>query len=41
MENNRSSLDKIAEYLLEKENITGEEFMRLLDSGNSTELQQI
>ena len=41
LENNRSSLDKIAEYLLEKENITGEEFMRLLDSGNSTELQQI
>lgn len=29
---NRDSLDKIAEYLLEKENITGEEFMRLLDN---------
>ncbi len=27
---NLKSLDKIAEYLLEKENITGEEFMRLL-----------
>lgn len=40
LENNRSSLDKIAEYLLEK-NITGEEFMRLLDRDSSTELQQI
>jgi cell division protease FtsH len=28
----RGSLDKIAEYLLEKENITGEEFMKLLDA---------
>jgi cell division protease FtsH len=32
LEVNRCSLDKIAEYLLEKENITGEEFMKLLDS---------
>ena len=39
LENNRSSLDKIAGYLLEKENITGVEFMQLLDSGKSTELQ--
>ena len=30
LNDNRDSLDKIAEYLLEKENITGEEFMRLL-----------
>jgi cell division protease FtsH len=29
---NRDSLDKIAEYLLEKENITGDEFMRLLNN---------
>ena len=31
LKNKRSSLDKIAEYLLEKENITGEEFMALLE----------
>ena len=31
LESNRASLDKIAEYLLDKENITGEEFMRLLE----------
>ena len=30
LENNRESLDRIAEYLLEKENLSGEEFMRLL-----------
>jgi len=30
LSDNCDSLDKIAEYLLEKENITGEEFMRLL-----------
>jgi cell division protease FtsH len=30
LEKNRSALDRIAEYLLEKENISGEEFMRLL-----------
>jgi cell division protease FtsH len=29
---NRDTLDNIAEYLLEKENITGDEFMRLLDA---------
>ena len=30
LQGNDASLDKISEYLLEKENITGEEFMRLL-----------
>jgi len=35
---NRSALDKIAEYLLEKENITGEEFMRLLGREKSEKL---
>jgi hypothetical protein len=30
LNDNREALDNIAEYLLEKENITGEEFMRLL-----------
>lgn len=29
---NRESLDRIAKYLLEKETITGAEFMRLLES---------
>ena len=28
---NRASLDKIAEYLIENENITGEQFMELLN----------
>lgn len=32
LESNRASLVKIAEYLVDKENITGEEFMRLLES---------
>jgi len=32
LENGKASLDRIAEHLLEKENITGGEFMRLLES---------
>ena len=32
---NRDSLDKIAKYLLEKENITGEEFMQLIEKHES------
>jgi len=35
---NKDALDRISEYLLEKENITGEEFMRLLNM-NSESLQ--
>lgn len=31
LETNRASLDRIADYLLEKENINGDEFMRLLE----------
>jgi cell division protease FtsH len=31
LEGSRASLDKIAEYLLDKENITGDEFMKLLE----------
>lgn len=31
LEANRAALDKISDYLLEKENITGEEFMQLLE----------
>jgi len=34
---NRASLDNIAEYLLEKENITGEEFMRLFGANERVE----
>jgi len=30
LDSNRDSLDKISEYLLEKENISGEEFMLIL-----------
>jgi ATP-dependent Zn protease len=30
LNSNKPSLNTIAEYLLEKENITGDEFMRLL-----------
>jgi cell division protease FtsH len=30
LETNRTALDKISAYLLEKENITGQEFMQLL-----------
>ncbi len=41
LEKNRDCLDRIAEYLLEKENITGEEFMKLLGQESSTEVQQI
>ena len=29
---NRQKLDKLAQYLYEKETITGEEFMRILNS---------
>jgi len=32
LENGKASLDRIAEHLLEKENITGDEFMRLLET---------
>jgi len=32
---NRAALDRIARYLMEKENITGEEFMRLLEESKA------
>jgi cell division protease FtsH len=35
LEENRLSLSKIAEFLLEKENITGEEFMKVLEESKS------
>ena len=33
LEENRSKLDELAKYLYEKETITGEEFMRVLEGG--------
>ena len=34
---NRDSMDKIAEYLLDNENITGDEFMKLLKPGDAAD----
>ena len=34
LEENRSALDRLAQYLYEKETITGEEFMQLLGQDN-------
>ena len=33
LEENREKLEKIASYLYEKETITGDEFMRILNEG--------
>lgn len=37
LEDNKVALSKISEYLLEKENITGEEFMQVLSKVNSSQ----
>lgn len=35
MEENRDKLDQLAQYLYEKETITGEEFMQILTGGEA------
>ena len=35
LEDNRAALDRLAQYLYEKETITGEEFMQLLAEGGA------
>lgn len=40
LKTNREALDKIAEFLLEKETITGKEFMSILKSVNEPEITQ-
>ena len=34
LKDNRSTLDELAKFLYEKETITGEEFMEILEGGN-------
>ena len=39
LDENRAKLDELSQYLYEKETITGEEFMRILDADNGKEEQ--